>query len=91
MLLITTQQVLSCHLITFIYLTLFLVSWYKIADGKLEKAEEGTKYHIEDFETTFCMEVKSAEEVDAGAYLVRADNEAGDVEAEFKLSIKSKL
>lgn len=62
-----------------------------MTDGKLEKVEDATKYHIEDYDTTFCLEVKATQKVDAGTYLVKANNEAGDVEAEFKLSVESML
>lgn len=66
------------------------MTWYKVKEGKLERVEDTTKYHIEDYDTTFCLEVKSTEAIDAGAYIVKAENEAGDAEAEFNVKVESK-
>lgn len=67
------------------------MTWYKVTDGELCSLDDTSKYHVEDYDTTFCMEVKSTEDIDTGAYVVKAKNEAGDVEAEFKLDVESKL
>lgn len=67
------------------------MTWYRVEDGELLSVTESDKYHVEDYDTTYCLEVKSAEEIDAGSYIVKAQNEAGDVEAEFKLDVESKF
>lgn len=67
------------------------MKWFKVTDGELQSVTEDDKYHVEDYDTTYCMEVKSIDDVDAGVYIVKAQNKAGDVEAEFKLDVESKL
>lgn len=37
------------------------------------------------------MEVKSADTVDAGTYRVKAENDAGSVEADFVVHVESEL
>lgn len=70
---------------------LLTVSWYRVVDGKPEQVTVDSQHHIEDYETTFCMEVKSTQEVDEGTYIVKAENEAGETSAEFDVIVKSKF
>lgn len=74
-----------------VFYVVFLVTWYKVIDGQLEKVDDKSKYHIEDYETTYCMEVKNTQEVDAGIFRVVAENEAGDIEADFTVNVQSKF
>lgn len=71
-------------------LVVLIVTWYKVTEGKLEQITDLNKYHIEDYATTFCMEVKSTQEIDGGTYRVKAENEAGDIEADFTINVESK-
>lgn len=61
-----------------------------MTDGKPERIVDASKYHVEDYDTTFCLEINSVQDVDAGVYVVKAENDAGDVEAEFKVIVQRK-
>ena len=52
--------------------------------------KEGPLYHIENFEETYCFEVKDTEKTDAGTYICVAQNTQGKASTKIPLKVNGK-
>lgn len=62
----------------------FKVTWMK----NKELLDDTELYHFENYEDTYCFEIKDTEKEDAGVYLCAAENTEGRASVEIPLVVK---
>ena len=63
-----------------------IVSWYKS-----QTLLTGDLYHSENYEDTYCFEIKDTQKTDAGQFTAVAQNSEGKAECAIDLQVNGKL